>query len=52
MKKILYIGQYKDNNGLGQSCRRFIDYISSNHNYDLSLRPIYVTNTDLTTQLI
>ena len=51
MKKILYIGQYKDNNGLGQSCRRFIDYISHNNNYDLSLRPIYVTNTNLTTPI-
>lgn len=49
MKKILYVGQYKDTSGLGQSCRRFIDYIASDSQYDLSLRPIYVTNTSLTT---
>jgi len=47
MKNILYIGQYKDNNGLGQSCRRFIDCISANNRYNLTLRPIYVTSDQL-----
>lgn len=47
MKNILYIGQYKDNTGLGQSCRRFIDYIGSNTKYNLAIRPLYLTQTDL-----
>lgn len=46
-KNILYIGQYKDNSGLGESCRRFVDcFIESGHN--LSLRPIYVTSNSMT----
>lgn len=48
MKNILYIGQYKDNTGLGQSCRRFIDYIGSNNKYNLAIRPLYLTQADST----
>lgn len=41
MKNILYIGQYEDNSGFGASCRRYIKWLS---NYNLSIRPMYVTN--------
>lgn len=44
MKNILYIGHYEDINGLGASSRRYIDWLS---NYNLSIRPIYVTHSVL-----
>jgi glycosyltransferase involved in cell wall biosynthesis len=43
MKNVLYIGNYKDNNGLGQSCKRFVNFLSDWHQINLAIRPIYVT---------
>jgi glycosyltransferase involved in cell wall biosynthesis len=43
MKNILYIGSYKDNNGMGQSCRRFIDFLANDGKNNLAIRPLYLT---------
>lgn len=48
MKNILYIGNYKDHNGFGQSCRRFIKLLGGNPNWNLVTRPLYVTNSSIT----
>jgi glycosyltransferase involved in cell wall biosynthesis len=46
MKNILYLGSYKDNNGIATSCRRFIDFLASNRKHNLCVRPIFVTNNN------
>jgi hypothetical protein len=43
MKNVIYIGNYKDNNGLGQSCRRFIDFLAHLPRLNLAIRPLYLT---------
>lgn len=43
MKNILYIGPYKQQNGLGKSSRRFIDALITNNNINLSIRPVFYT---------
>lgn len=48
MRNILYIGHYKDNNGLGESCRRYVDFLSNNIKLNLAIRPIFVTNSVIT----
>ena len=44
MQNILYIGPYKENNGLGRSSRRYLKSLSLHKNINLSCRPIYFTN--------
>jgi len=44
MKNILYIGNYKDNSGIGQSCRRFIEFLGSDIKKNLVIRPLYLIN--------
>lgn len=44
MKNILYIGPYKENNGLGRSSRRYIRSLITDNNINLSIRPIYFTS--------
>jgi hypothetical protein len=44
MRNILYIGPYRENNGLGRSSRRFVSALASNPNINLSCRPIFFTN--------
>lgn len=51
MKNILYIGHYKDNSGLGESSRRYIDFLSSNIKYNLSIRPLLLTTSAITTAI-
>ena len=48
MQNILYIGQYKDQLGLGESCRKFIDCLSSHPKINLAIRPIYVNSDNAT----
>lgn len=48
MRNILYIGHYNDNNGLGESCRRYVDCLSSNIKFNLTTRPLYLTNSTIT----
>lgn len=43
MKNILYIGPYKENNGLGRMSRRYIHALSNNRNVNLAIRPVYFT---------
>lgn len=43
MKNILYIGPYKENNGMGRSARRIINALSSSIDINLAVRPIYLT---------
>jgi len=43
MKNILYIGPYKENNGLGKSSKRMVECLSENQDINLSIRPIYLT---------
>lgn len=45
MKNILYIGPYKENNGIGQSSRRWIDCLLSNNNINLKIHPIFFTKS-------
>lgn len=45
MKNILYIGPYKEYNGLGQSSRRWINCLSSNNNINLKIHPIFFTKS-------
>jgi glycosyltransferase involved in cell wall biosynthesis len=42
-QNVFYIGHYYDNNGLGESCRRYLDCLSSIRKVNLTSRPIYVT---------
>jgi glycosyltransferase involved in cell wall biosynthesis len=44
MQNVLYIGPYKENNGLGRSSRRYISCLASNPDINLSCRPIYFTS--------
>lgn len=44
MQNVLYIGPYKENNGLGRSSRRYIRCLASNPDINLSCRPIYFTS--------
>lgn len=45
MKNVLYIGPYEDTNGLGYSSRRYINALLKNNNINLSIRPIFITNS-------
>ena len=47
MKNILYLGNYKDNNGFGQSCRRYLDWLISHKKFNVAARPLYVTNSSV-----
>jgi glycosyltransferase involved in cell wall biosynthesis len=51
MKNVLYIGQYKDSNGLGYSARRYIDCLISNNDINLSIRPIFLNKSSITNPL-
>lgn len=44
MKNILYIGPYKEHNGLGRSSKKYVDALIKNSNINLAIRPIYFTN--------
>lgn len=41
MKNILYIGPYKQHNGLGKSAKRFVDALSVSKDINLAIRPVY-----------
>lgn len=43
MKNILYIGPYKENNGLGKSSKRFVECLGLRPDINLSIRPIFLT---------
>lgn len=47
MKNVLFIGPYKDNNGLGYASRRYIDCLLSKKEINLSIRPIFFTNSHI-----
>lgn len=53
MKNILYIGPYRENNGLGRSSRRWLKCLASDTTNNVCSRPIYPTqniqfhNTDI-----
>jgi glycosyltransferase involved in cell wall biosynthesis len=47
MKNILYIGNYKDNSGLGQSCRRFVDFLGNDIKRNLATRPLYLIKNQI-----
>jgi glycosyltransferase involved in cell wall biosynthesis len=51
MKNILYIGHYKDNNGFGESSRRFINWLSNNIKLNLSIRPLFIINSVISKHL-
>lgn len=51
MKNILYIGSYKDNNGFGESSRRFINWLSNDIKINLSIRPLYLINSLISNRL-
>lgn len=43
MNNILYIGPYKENNGLGRSSRRWLRCLESDNKNNICARPIYLT---------
>jgi len=43
MNNILYIGPYRENNGLGRSARRWLNCLISDKNNQVCSRPIYLT---------
>lgn len=45
MKNILYIGPYKDTNGIGYAARRYIDCLANNSNINLAIRPLFATTS-------
>jgi len=45
MQNVLFIGPYKDSNGLGYSARRYIDCLSVNKHINLSIKPVFFTNS-------
>lgn len=47
MRNILYIGHYRDNNGLGESCRRYVDMLSNEIKFNLTTRPLYLINSNI-----
>lgn len=47
MKNILYIGPYKENNGTGQSSRRWVNCFSSNSNINLKIHPVFFTTSSI-----
>ena len=47
MTNVLFIGPYKDSNGLGYSARRYIDSLSLNKNINLSIKPIFFTSSHI-----
>lgn len=47
MKNVLYIGPYKESNGLGRSSRRFLDCLSINNSINLSCRPVFFSKDNL-----
>lgn len=47
MKNILFIGPYKDSNGLGHASRRYIDALIQKENINLCLRPVFFTNSSI-----
>lgn len=51
MKNILYIGPYRDSNGLGYSSRRYIEALINNQNINLCLRPVFFTNSSIKNNL-
>ena len=51
MKNILYIGPYRENNGLGRSSRRWLNCLLSDKSNKICARPIYLTqNIDFHTE--
>lgn len=51
MKNVLYIGNYKDNSGFGQSCRRYLDWLVSHNKFNVAARPLYVINSSIAPQI-
>lgn len=47
MQNILYVGPYRENNGLGRMSRRYINALSSSNNINLAIRPIHFTQNTL-----
>lgn len=47
MLNILYVGPYRESNGLGRSSRRFLDCLSINENINLSCRPVFYSRDNL-----
>jgi hypothetical protein len=45
MKNILYIGPYKQQNGLGKSSKRLVDALATNNNINLAIRPVFYTTS-------
>jgi glycosyltransferase involved in cell wall biosynthesis len=43
MNNILYIGPFKENNGLGRTSRRYINAFAGSNNINLAIRPVYFT---------
>lgn len=48
MKNILYIGHYKDNSGLGESSRRYLNCLTNNTDYTITSKPLYLTQNLIT----
>lgn len=51
MKNILYIGPYKDSNGLGCASRRYINALINNNDINLCIRPLFFTNSSVKNHL-
>jgi glycosyltransferase involved in cell wall biosynthesis len=47
MQNTLYLGPYKESNGLGRSSRRFLDCLSIKEDINLSCRPVFFTRNNL-----
>lgn len=47
MKNILFIGPYKDSNGLGYASRRYINCLAAKSDINLSIKPIFFTNSHI-----
>jgi glycosyltransferase involved in cell wall biosynthesis len=45
MKNILYIGPYKQTNGIGKSCKRMVDSLVTNSDINLAIRPVFYTSS-------
>lgn len=41
MQNILYLGPYKENNGLGKCSKRFVDALITNTDINLAIRPVF-----------
>lgn len=51
MKNILYIGPYTESNGLGYSSRRWIEYLLSRSDINLSISPVFFTQSTIRNRL-